>query len=45
MPPSLLSNLPLLPPELEYRTVGRDVVLRDVGANLIVDVVAGVIPE
>jgi len=45
MPPSLLSNLPALPPELEYRTVGRDLVLRDVGANLIVDVVAGVVPE
>lgn len=45
MPPSLLSNLPALPPELEYRTVGRDLVLRDVGANLIVDVVPGVIPE
>jgi hypothetical protein len=45
MPPSLLSNLPELPPELEYRTAGRDLVLRDVGANLIVDVAPGVIPE
>jgi hypothetical protein len=45
MPPSLLSNLPKLPPELEYRTVGRDLVLRDVGANLIVDVVTGAIPQ
>ncbi|MGO8786529.1 MAG: hypothetical protein ACLQVL_03995 [Terriglobia bacterium] len=45
MPPSLLGNLPSLPPELEYRTVGRELVLRDVGANLIVDAVSGGIPE
>jgi hypothetical protein len=45
MPPTLLGNLPQLPPGLEYRTVGRELVLRDVDANLIVDVVAGVIPE
>lgn len=45
MPPSLLANLPPLPPGLEYRTVGRELVLRDVDANLIVDAVAGVIPE
>jgi hypothetical protein len=45
MPPSLLGNLPPLPPGLEYRTVGRELVLRDVDANLIVDAVAGVIPE
>jgi hypothetical protein len=45
MPPSLLLNLPALPPELEYRIVGRDLVLRDIEANLIVDKVTGVIPE
>ena len=45
MPASLLSNLPPLPPELEYRAVGGDLVLRDVGANLIVDLIPGVIPE
>ena len=44
MPASLLSNLPPLPPELEYRAVGGDLVLRDVGANLIVDMIPGVIP-
>lgn len=44
MPPSLLTNLPPLPPELEYRIVGRDLILRDVGANLIVDLIARVIP-
>jgi hypothetical protein len=42
-PPSLLSNLPLLPPEVEYRVVGRDLVLRDVDANLIVDFVSNAI--
>jgi len=36
-PPSLLMKLPTLPPELEYRVVGHDLVLRDVEANLVVD--------
>lgn len=43
-PPSLLIDLPKLPAELEYRIVGRDLVLRDVGANLIVDFIPGAIP-
>ena len=43
-PPSLLLDLPKLPPELEYRIVGRDLVLRDVKANLIVDFINNVIP-
>jgi hypothetical protein len=38
MPPSLLLNLPPLPKELEYRFVGHELVLRDIAANLIVDV-------
>jgi hypothetical protein len=33
-PPTLLLDLPQLPSEVEYRIVGRDLVLRDVGANL-----------
>jgi len=36
-PPTLLLNLPQLPHEVEYRIVGRSLVLRDVKANLIVD--------
>jgi len=36
-PPSLLLNLPSLPPELQYRVVGNSLVLLDVGAKLIVD--------
>ena len=45
MPSSLLLNLPQLPPEVEYRLVGRDLVLRDVGANLIVDFLRRAIPR
>jgi hypothetical protein len=41
-PPSLLENLPALPPEIEYRITGRDVVLLDAKANLIVDIIRGV---
>jgi len=33
-----------LPPELDYRVVGRDLVLRDVKANLVVDFIANAIP-
>jgi len=39
MPPSLLLNLPRLPKELEYRFVGRELILRDTQANLILDVI------
>jgi hypothetical protein len=38
MPPAILAVLPSLPEELEYRFVGRDLILHDVGANLVVDV-------
>jgi len=41
-PPTLLENLPKLPPEIEYRITGRDLVLLDAKANLIVDVLRGV---
>jgi hypothetical protein len=37
VPPNLLANLPQLPKDLEYRIVHRDLILRDVHANLIVD--------
>ena len=43
-PPALLRKLPDLPPELEYRIVGRSLLLRDVKANLIVDVLRDVVP-
>jgi hypothetical protein len=44
-PAQLLQKLPELPPELEYRIVGHHIVLRDVAANIIVDVARDVIPR
>jgi hypothetical protein len=43
-PAQLLQKLPELPPELEYRMVGHHIVLRDVTANVIVDVARNVVP-
>lgn len=45
MPPCLLAALPPLPRELEYRFVGRDLILWDVHAGLVVDFVPNAIPE
>ncbi len=44
VPPLLLVNLPRLPDGIEYRFMGRDLILRDRNANLIVDFIAGVVP-
>ena len=44
VPPSVLLSLPNLPPELEYRFVGRDLLLRDVTANIIVDYILQAAP-
>ena len=38
-PASLLLNLPQLPKELDYRVVGGKLILRDVEANLILDII------
>jgi hypothetical protein len=38
------AHLPVLPLELEYRLVGRDLVLRDVDANLVLDVLDLALP-
>lgn len=43
-PPSLLLNLPRLPAELEYRIMGRDLILLDVKAGLIVDYLPRALP-
>ncbi len=43
-PPNLLKALPELPPELEYRIVSRDLILRDVKGNVVVDVMPNVFP-
>ena len=40
----LLRDLPLLPEELEYQLVGRDLVLIDVPSNLVVDVIRAALP-
>jgi len=37
MPPNILLLLPELPPDMEYRFVGRHLILRDVRANMIID--------
>jgi hypothetical protein len=38
MTPCLLEALPPLPPELQYRLVGRDLILIDVHASLVIDI-------
>ncbi len=45
IPPELLSQLPPLPPELEYRFLGKALILRDADANLVVDYVENAIPR
>jgi hypothetical protein len=43
-PPGLLRALPAIPDEVEYRFVARDLVLLDVRADLIVDVLEDALP-
>ncbi len=43
-PPALLRKLPDLPADMEYRIVGRSLILRDAKANLIVDILRDVVP-
>lgn len=45
MPPSLLAVLPELPKELEYRIVGTFLVLRDVDAALVLDLIPNAVPR
>ena len=44
VPPGLLLNLPELPESVNYRFVGRDLVLLDSKAALMIDYVREVIP-
>jgi len=44
MPPSVLVVLPALPEELEYRFVGKDLILRDRLARLVLDYMTIVVP-
>jgi hypothetical protein len=43
MPPTILLHIPQLPAEVEYRVVNRDLIIRDVEADVIVDVLRDVI--
>lgn len=43
MPPTILRHIPQLPAELDYRIVNRDLIIRDVEADVIVDVLRDVI--
>jgi hypothetical protein len=45
MPPVLLNALPPLPAELEYRLVGPDLVLIDIDANLVVDILRAALAD
>jgi hypothetical protein len=45
VPANLLANLPMLPEELEYRLVGRHLLLRDRDANLIIDILFNALPQ
>ncbi len=44
MPPTLLLKLPKLPKELQYRIVGRKLVLLDIEPNLVVDILPDAVP-
>jgi hypothetical protein len=44
VPPSLLLKFPKLPPEVAYRIVGRDLLLMDVKANLVIDLIKDLLP-
>ena len=45
VPPTLLLKLPKLPEKVAYRIVGRDLILLDVEANLVVDRITEIIPQ
>ncbi len=45
MPPTLLLKLPQLPEEVRYRFVGRDLILRDTEANVILDFIKDAVPD
>lgn len=45
VPPSLLLKLPPLPEQVKYRFVGRDLILRDTEANVILDLIKDAVPD
>jgi hypothetical protein len=44
MPPLLLKNLPLLPDNLQYRLLQRDVIILDGDTRIIIDYISNVLP-
>lgn len=44
VPPNVLMTLPMLPEDMEYRFVGKHMILRDARANLIIDYIANALP-
>ena len=44
VPPTLLLKFPKLPDQVAYRIVGRDLILLDVEANLVIDTIPEMIP-
>jgi hypothetical protein len=44
MPPNVLAALPALPKDIEYRFIGKHMILRDARANLIIDYMVNAIP-
>jgi hypothetical protein len=44
VPPTVLQALPTLPDEVEYRFIGRTLILRDTVANLIIDFIPNAVP-
>jgi hypothetical protein len=45
MPPDILQALPPLPEELQYRLVDRDLVLIDMHADLVFDILSAALPD
>ena len=45
MPPTLLLKLPQLPEQVRFRFVGRDLILRDTEANVILDFIKDAVPD
>jgi hypothetical protein len=45
MPPTLLLKMPQLPEEVRYQFVGRDLILRDTEANVILDFIKDAVPD
>ena len=45
MPPCVLAALPQLPKEIQYRLVGHDLILFDLDANLVIDILREALPR